>query len=1057
MAIAHVSPAAERSAWPIADRGQTSTARVRAVGVSWHAVLSFGLLALAVGAAIYGLAADRSPLRRIAPRHNGLSSLPLTAQGSVSAALGADDEAYGVKAFEGDLQASTPAQGLSTHFSRSAVLVTSGTTRVGLRLSAVGYGTSLQALERVSPRARGNRVSYSHPGLSEWYANGPLGLEQGFTLQRPRMGESTRALTLSLSLSGNARALLASDAQSVTLSHSGGPTLRYTGLSVTDAGGRALHSWVQLQRGKVLLRVDSRGARYPLRIDPFIQQGKKLTGGGESGPGSFGGSVALSTDGKTALIAGGGDNANRGAAWVFTRSGATWTQQGGKLAGGGEVGEGDFGQSVALSADGNTALIGGGQDNGALGAAWVFTRSGSTWTQQGEKLTGAGQEGRAEFGNSVALSSDGNTALIGAYLEPDAAAHGAAWVFTRSGVTWTQQGGKLTSGELNQNGELPQSAFGTSVALSADGNTALIGGQEDNHAVGAAWVFRREASIWTQQGEKLTGGNESGDGGFGKSVALSSDGKTALIGGWSDDSYTGAAWVFTRSGVTWTQQSGKLTGGGEVGSLSAPGYFGTSVALSSDGNTALVGGSGDNTNVGAVWAFSRSGSNWTQQGEKLTGAGEEGQGAFGYSVALSDGNTALVGGFGDGGSVGAAWVFDREPVVVTEPASETTSTSAKLNALVNPNGSNITDCHFEYGTTTTYGTSVPCSTLPGSGESPVEVSAQVSGLTTNTTYHFRISATNSRGTRRGTDQSEPHAVIESQGDTPGQVEIISPAGTQIALLRDASVETLEGTPEGSEAIIGGLSFEVRGVSVGASVDVTLKLPTGSAPNKVYKLTNTGYADATSYVTISGDSITLHLTDGGAGDEDGSANGVIVDPVVPIRLPQPPTLAKLKPTKGPVDGGTTVTIAGTHLTGANAVKFGAVSATSFTVNSATSITAVSPAEATGIVDVTVTTPVGTTPLVKTDHFKFFPTVTGLSPSGGSIAGGTSLTVTGSGFALGSSATVFKFGKPKATSVNCTSSTECTVVAPAHAAGAVDVKATVNKLSSPKAAGDQYTYN
>ena len=133
-----------------------------------------------------------------------------------------------------------------------------------------------------------------------------------------------------------------------------------------------------------------------------------------------------------------------GAAWVFTRSGSTWTQQGEKLTGSGESGNGEFGDSVALSSEGNTALIGGRGDNGDLGAAWVFTRSGSSWTQQGEKLTGGGESGKGEFGVSVALSSDGNTALIGG--SGDNSDHGAAWVFTRSGSTWTQQGEKLTGG-----------------------------------------------------------------------------------------------------------------------------------------------------------------------------------------------------------------------------------------------------------------------------------------------------------------------------------------------------------------------------------------------------------------------------------------------------------------------------------------------------------------------------------------------------------------------------------------------------------------------------------
>jgi alpha-tubulin suppressor-like RCC1 family protein len=172
---------------------------------------------------------------------------------------------------------------------------------------------------------------------------------------------------------------------------------------------------------------------------------------------------------------------------------------------------------------------------------------------------------------------------------------------------------------------------------------------------------------------------------------------------------------------------------------------------------------------------------------------------------------------------------------------------------------------------------------------------------------------------------------------------------------------------------------------------------------------------------------------------------------------PPAVTKLVPRRGPVTGGTTVTITGTDLTGATEVKFGSTAASSFTVNSSTSITAVTPAELAGGVDVTVINTWGTSAISKVDRFKFLPTVTGLSPNTGSTAGGTSVTVTGAGFALGTTATKFKFGKTKATSVNCTSSTECSVVAPAHAAGTVDVRATVNKVTSAKTPADQFTYN
>jgi hypothetical protein len=433
-----------------------------------------------------------------------------------------------------------------------------------------------------------------------------------------------------------------------------------------DANGRTLPSWLGLERGRLLLRVDARGARYPLRIDPFIQQGGKLTGGGEEAGffgGLFGFTVALSADGNTALIGGPFDNSGVGAAWVFTRSGSTWTQQGEKLTAKSEeeTGTGLFGQSVALSADGNTALIGALFDSEGKGAAWVFTRSGSTWTQQGAKLAAnsAEAEGGGLFGGSVALSGDGNTALIGAGSDKEGA--GAAWTFTRSGTTWAQEGKKLTPAS----GEVGPGEFGESVALSTDGETALIGGGVDNGSVGAAWAFTRSGPGWTQQGEKLTA-NSTEKAAFGQSVALSGDGQTALIGGPADNNGAGAAWAFTQSESGWTQQGEKLTpkSSEEVGA----GELGQSVALSTAAETALIGAGSDNEGAGAAWAFTRSGATWTQLGEKITPtSGEEiGKGGFGGAVALSsDGQTGLIGAFFDAGGAGAAWAFVIPPPTAT--------------------------------------------------------------------------------------------------------------------------------------------------------------------------------------------------------------------------------------------------------------------------------------------------------------------------------------------------------------------------------------------------------
>ena len=213
--------------------------------------------------------------------------------------------------------------------------------------------------------------------------------------------------------------------------------------------------------------------------------------------------------------------------------------------GSGYIGTPLQGSYVALSADGSMALIGGPADDHLVGATWVFTNSGSTWTQQGAKLVGSGYVDRSWQGASLALSADGSTALIAGPVDDHLV--GAAWVFTRAGSTWTQQGAKLVGSPHTGH---PLEA--NMVALSADGNTALIAGPYENGFVGATWVFARSGSTWTQ-GAELVGSGYTGYPDEGSSVALSADGNTALIGGMGDNGFVGAAWVFARSGSTWTQ------------------------------------------------------------------------------------------------------------------------------------------------------------------------------------------------------------------------------------------------------------------------------------------------------------------------------------------------------------------------------------------------------------------------------------------------------------------------------------------------------------------------
>jgi hypothetical protein len=387
----------------------------------------------------------------------------------------------------------------------------------------------------------------------------------------------------------------------------------------------------------------------------FAQQGNKLVGSDVSQTyAEQGASVSLSADGNTAIFGGPVDDGFKGAAWVFSRSGDTWSQQGPKLVGtGGVYLYNQLGSSVSISSDGNTTIVGAPLETYPVGAAWIFTRTSNVWNQQGG-LVGTGWTGGGPSqGQSVAISSDGNTALIGGPADGLPSYTGATWVFTRSGSFWTQQGPKLVgAGWTNPAGQ------GSGVGLSSGGNTAIVGGG------GAAWVFTRNGGVWSQQGPKLVGTDQVFAAPYwtsqGGSIAISSDGNTVIAGGPIDSNNTGAAWVFTRVDTIWSQQGGKLVGTGAIG----PARQGISVALSGDGNTALVGGPFDNNETGAAWVFTRTNGVWTQKEGKIVGSGAV-RSRQGMSVALSsDGSTAIIGGPQDDTNIGAAWIFTHNAPVV---------------------------------------------------------------------------------------------------------------------------------------------------------------------------------------------------------------------------------------------------------------------------------------------------------------------------------------------------------------------------------------------------------
>lgn len=489
------------------------------------------------------------------------------------------------------------------------------------------------------------------PGVSEWWLHGPEGASHWVQLADRPAGVGRLEVTLALDARGyrvridgegeRARLLLTNDSG----------TIRYEGLKAWDARGVTLPVSLAYDAtiGRLTYKVDDLQARYPITVDPTWTQQAYIKASNSAPQDQFGSAVAISADGNTLAVSAFGEDSNAtgvngdqtsngavdsGAVYVFVRSGGIWSQQAYIKASNTEADD-VFGSSVALSADGNTLAVGAvGEDSNATGidgnqadnsqassgAVYVFTRSGVTWSQQAY-IKASNPEGNDRFGASVALASDGNTLAVGAHRESSGA----------SGVNGNQADNSVT-------------------------------------ASGAVYVFVRSGVSWSQQAY-VKASNPGTDDYFGLSVALSADGNTLAVGApgeassatgvngdQSDNSSpgSGAVYVLTRSGVTWAQQA--YLKASNAGSWFDA--FGQAVAISADGNTLAVGApfedsaaTGINGNQsdesalqsGAVYAFTRSGVTWSQQAY-VKASNTEADDNFGSSVALSGNGNALAAG-----------------------------------------------------------------------------------------------------------------------------------------------------------------------------------------------------------------------------------------------------------------------------------------------------------------------------------------------------------------------------------------------------------------------------
>jgi hypothetical protein len=625
------------------------------------------------------------------------AALPAATRLSVSRALGdAQAEAgHGLSTGAG--------LALRTRFTASGVAVSIASTRLlRLGLSAIGRGRSLRPVSLAAPVAHANAVSYRHPGALERYRNTSAGLEQSFILARRPAGSGVLTLAAG-TIGATAQAHLAPGGQSLTLDPRGGRALAgYGALSVTDATGRTLRAWIAVSGRRLLLRIDDRGARYPLRVDPlaFSEIAKLTPPSNLSSPVKLGDSVAVSANGKTIVIGDVG-YANTGVAFVFTEPAGGWQDTATSvLLSGASSTPADFGHSVAVSANGKTIAVGAPAENGT-GAAYVYTEPSGGWRHVHNgtytaELTPDDASEAANFGAAVAVSASGNQVLVGAPFQTNGdigdtsnADTGRVYVFSEPTTGWTTATGH--AGIYAEQG-VSGSTFGDALAVAANG-TLIVGAPDiqqapDTDKNGAVYIYPyQNAGLYTGTYWALTvplGAPDAGcvaldfsHGDLGESVAVSSDG-TTIVAGDPCAGASGTVYEFTEpSGGHWTALT-SATAALDDGATSATNNtsgggnaFGSSVAVAGDGKTIIASDPGFDGGLGVAYAITRPSSggwgawNGTTQGTLSAldppTADLTDNGNYGNALSISaDGATAVATAPGDDSGIGAAWVLHGE-------------------------------------------------------------------------------------------------------------------------------------------------------------------------------------------------------------------------------------------------------------------------------------------------------------------------------------------------------------------------------------------------------------
>jgi hypothetical protein len=442
---------------------------------------------------------------------------------------------------------------LSSRFGARGVTLSVGSrSLLTLALTSIGRGAATRTVPNTELSSGRHTVSYDSAGLTESYTRRTGGLEQVFTIARRPAGAGALRMAVGR-LAAGIRARV--NGRNVTLLDRSGRVLAsYGGLRVTDASGTVVPAEIRVEGERLALVIDDHHARYPLRVDPYVQVGTLTLSAFDAGL------VQRRNDSDT------------------------------------------FGISVAESANGDVVVVGAPTSDGA----YVFVKPAHGGWQNAHptvRLETPDQEQFPELGESVAVSANGKTIAVG---EPETTVGnntetGKVNIYTEPSKGWSHAGG-LPNAQLSQNDPGSYDWFGGSIAMNSAGNTIVVGAPGWNSTEGALYIFYEGAHGWQSASESATtdvgepGGNSAYGGFFGQTVSMSSNGDVIAVGAPDQQDWEGAVYVFGRGlngyreladGASGTADKYFTCSGGGYG-VGNP-SLGGSVAVSADGKTIVAG------------------------------------------------------------------------------------------------------------------------------------------------------------------------------------------------------------------------------------------------------------------------------------------------------------------------------------------------------------------------------------------------------------------------------------------------------------------------------------